>query len=280
MKIRKKPEWLNKRLDLKAHTQMGKMLKGLSLNTICAEAACPNISECFSSGRATFLILGTRCTRECTFCNVTKDSPEKPDMQEPANVAKAVEKLGLRHVVITSPTRDDLSDFGAGHFSETVKEIKKLCPETRIELLVPDFQNDRKAVETVLSTKPDIFGHNLETVKRLYSIRKGADYELSLSVLKTALEISPAVITKSGIMLGLGETESETEALMDDLISAGVSYLSMGQYLPPSKKHQELEEFITPELFEKYKNTAIKKGFSHVESAPYVRSSYMADGYK
>lgn len=278
MKIVRKPEWLNKKIDLKANREMGALLSGLRLNTICREAACPNISECFSCGRATFLILGTACTRECRFCNVTKAVPGAPDKSEPANVAEAVKRLRLAHVVITSPTRDDLPDFGAGHFAETVLAVRAVCPETRIELLVPDFKGSAGSLKSVADTQPDIFGHNLETVKRLYHIRKGADYHLSLKLLKDASDMG--LLTKSGIMLGLGETEAEVTELMDHLRGAGVQYFSMGQYLPPSKGHQEVEEFITPEQFQIYKSIALDKGFRHVESAPYVRSSYMADGYK
>lgn len=278
MKIKRKPEWLNKKIDLKAHREMGGLLHGLGLNTICREAACPNISECFSCGRATFLILGTLCTRGCAFCNVAKDTPLPPDTAEPANVAEAVKRLKLAHVVITSPTRDDLPDGGAGHFASVVKAVREISPETRLELLVPDFRGCEDALGTVAEARPDIFGHNLETVPGLYHIRKGADYSLSLSLLKRASDMG--LLTKSGIMLGLGETETEVDSLMDDLISAGVQYFSMGQYLQPSKKHQEVAKFVTPEQFDRYKETAVRKGFRHVESAPYVRSSYMAEGYK
>lgn len=278
MKITRKPEWLNKKIDLKTHQQMGGLLKGLSLNTICREATCPNISECFSCGRATFLIMGTRCTRECSFCNVAKEIPEKPDSNEPANLAEAVKRLGLAHVVITSPTRDDLPDFGAGHFAETVKAVRKISPGTRIELLVPDFRGSQNSLKIIADVKPDIFGHNLETVSRLYHIRKGADYQLSLELLKRASELG--MLAKSGIMAGLGETEDEVEELMDDLREAGVEYFSIGQYLQPSRKHQAVAEFVKPEIFERYKELACKKGFRHAESAPYVRSSYMAEEYK
>lgn len=278
MKIARKPEWLNKKIDLSANREMGAMLGGLRLNTICREAACPNISECFSCGRATFLILGTACTRRCTFCNVTKAVPSAPDASEPANVAEAVKRLKLRHVVITSPTRDDLPDFGAGHFAETVLAVRAVSPDTRIELLVPDMQGDDMSLKLVADCAPDIFGHNLETVKRLYHIRKGADCELSLTLLRKASGLG--LLTKSGIMLGLGETEDEVHALMDDLVNAGVQYFSMGQYLRPSREHQEVAEYVTPEQFAKYKATALEKGFRHVESAPYVRSSYMAEEYR
>jgi len=278
MKIVRKPEWLNKKIDLKTHQEMGGLLKGLRLNTICREAACPNISECFSCGRATFLIMGTKCTRECSFCNVTKEKPDGLDIHEPENVAEAVKRLRLEHVVITSPTRDDLPDYGAGHFAETVKAIRGVCPETRIEILVPDFRGSLESLRVIAEIKPDIFGHNLETVKRLYHIRKGADYDLSLKLLKDASEMG--MLTKSGIMAGLGEKENEVLELMDDLRSAGVEYFSIGQYLQPSRKHQEVVEYIQPEVFYKYKEIAINKGFRHVESAPYVRSSYMAESYE
>ncbi|PLX68838.1 MAG: lipoyl synthase [Denitrovibrio sp.] len=278
MKISRKPEWLNKKIDFRAHQEMSVMLKGFKLNTICSEAACPNISECFSCGRATFLIMGTKCTRECSFCNVSKEKPGELDKEEPANVAEAVKKLGLAHVVITSPTRDDLCDYGAGHFAYTVKAVREVSPETRVELLVPDFRGDLKSLETVAEVKPDIFGHNLETVSRLYHIRKGADYQLSLKLLKNASEMG--MLTKSGIMAGLGEKEDEVAELMDDLREAGVDYFSIGQYLQPSRNHYDVAEFVRPEIFDRYKTLAIEKGFKHVESAPYVRSSYMAEEYK
>lgn len=280
MKIKKKkPEWLKKKIDFKAHEDMGRMLKGLDLNTICREASCPNISECFSCGRATFLILGTACTRACTFCNVSNDIPQQPNDDEPSNVAKAVHKLGLEHVVITSPTRDDLPDYGAGHFAKTIAAIRKLSPDVRIEILVPDFRGDEGALRIIAEAKPDIFGHNIETVESLYDIRKGADYQLSLDLLKKrAAEMG--MLTKSGIMLGLGELCDETMEVMEDIRNAGVSYLSIGQYLPPSKNHQPVAEYITPSKFEKMKGFALGLGFKHVESGPYVRSSYMAEGYK
>lgn len=278
MRIKRKPLWLNKKIDLQAHREMGAMLKDLSLNTICREAACPNISECFSCGRATFLILGTKCTRGCAFCNVELDTPEKADGEEPFNVARAVEKLGLSHVVITSPTRDDLADGGAEQFALTVRAVREISPETRIELLVPDLKGDADALRVVAESEPDIFGHNLETVSRLYSIRSGADYGLSLELLAKAHRAG--LVTKSGIMAGLGETETEVFALMDDLRTAGVEYFSVGQYLMPSRKHHPVAEYVAPDIFEKYKETAYAKGFRHVESAPYVRSSYMAEVYK
>lgn len=278
MKITKKPEWLNKRLDLNAGREMGAMLSGLSLNTICREAACPNISECFSCGRATFLILGTACTRGCSFCNVSEAAPAVPDGGEPGRVAEAVKRLRLKHVVITSPTRDDLPDGGAEHFAETVRSVRRMSPETRVELLIPDMQGSISSLRIVAGAKPDILGHNLETVRRLYTIRKGADYGRSVELLRNAGNMG--ILTKSGIMLGLGEKSLEVFELMCDLIDAGVSYFSMGQYLPPSRKHYEVSEFITPDQFEQYRHKAIEKGFRHVESAPYVRSSYMAEGYK
>ncbi|PLX68903.1 MAG: lipoyl synthase [Denitrovibrio sp.] len=278
MKIERKPEWLKKKIDFKAHEDMGKMLKGLNLNTICREASCPNISECFSCGRATFLILGTACTRACTFCNVSNETPQTPDIDEPSNVAKAVKKLGLEHVVITSPTRDDLSDYGAGHFAKTVLAVRELTPNVRIEILVPDFNGDEDSLNIIADVKPDIFGHNVETVNSMYHIRKGADYQLSLDLLKRAAE--KGMVTKSGIMLGLGEMCDEIMEVIQDIRNADVSYLSIGQYLPPSRKHQPVTEYVTPSKFEKMKDFALSLGFKHIESGPYVRSSYMAEGYK
>lgn len=279
MKILKKPEWLKKKLDLKAHSKMSEILKGLNLNTICKEASCPNISECFSCGRATFLIMGVNCTRGCRFCNVAKDTPEMLDDNEAMAIAEAVNRLQLQHVVITSPTRDDLEDGGANHFARTINEIKKTNPTTIIEVLVPDFQGNTKDIKTVLNASPDIFGHNLETVKELYSIRQGANYHLSLAFLKNAGEFAPNIKTKSGIMLGFGETETQVISLMDDLIEADVKYLSIGQYLSPSKVHEPVVEYVSPDQFDRYKKIALEKGFEHIESAPYVRSSYMAEKY-
>ncbi len=280
MEIRRKPEWLRKKVSPAANADMERLLSGLSLHTVCQEASCPNITECFRQRQATFLILGTVCTRRCTFCNVGKESPQPVDPQEPGRVAKAVERLALAHVVVTSPTRDDLSDGGASHYAATVAAIRDAMPKTAIELLIPDFQGSPEALRTVLLAGPDILGHNLETVPRLYHIRAGADYGRSLELLRAAREMAPEVPTKSGVMLGLGETEEELLAVLRDLRAAGCAYVSLGQYLAPSRSHEPVKEFVPPERFERLKEEALELGFAHVESGPYVRSSYHADQYR
>lgn len=279
MKIRRKPDWLQKKITPGAHAEMERLLGDLRLHTVCQEALCPNISECFRQKQATFLILGNACTRLCSFCNVRQAIPEPVDLEEPERVAAAVTRLGLAHVVITSPTRDDLTDGGAAHYAGTVREIRRMAPGVRIELLVPDFQGSRESLATVLAAGPDIMGHNVETVPRLYHIRTGADYRRSLDLLGASCAIAPALPTKSGIMLGLGESLEEVREVMSDLRMAGCSYLSIGQYLAPSRLHQPVEEFVTPQIFELLKDEALTLGFSHVESGPYVRSSYHAGEY-
>lgn len=280
MKITRKPEWLQKKINPAAHAEMERLLGDHRLHTVCQEAMCPNISECFRSRQATFLILGNICTRLCTFCNVTKKAPLPVDPAEPARVAAAVKRLNLSHIVITSPTRDDLPDGGASLYAETVAAIRSTSGRTRIELLIPDFMGERGSLATVAAAQPDIIGHNLETVPRLYRIRAGADFQRSLAVLKTLHEIAPDLKTKSGIMLGLGETEEEVLSACADLRRVGCAYLSLGQYLAPSKGHYPVQEFIEPGRFEQYKEKASAMGFEHVESGPYVRSSYHAEQYR
>jgi len=275
----RKPEWLRKKVNPGEQTDMLKMLSGLRLNTVCQQAFCPNISECFSCGQVTFLIMGNSCTRMCAFCNVTKQAPEAVDHQEPARVAEAVVRLGLSHVVITSPTRDDLEDGGAGHFSETISVIREASPRTAVEILIPDFQGNLQPLETVLVAGPDIVAHNMETVERLYHIRSGADYGRSLELLRRCKELAPRISTKSGVMLGMGETEAELLELFTDLRRSGCDYLSIGQYLAPSRGHYAVQEYVAPERFEYLRKSALDAGFSHVESGPYVRSSYHAGRY-
>ncbi len=279
LQISRKPEWLRKKINHESNIPVKNLLGSLNLNTICKEAACPNISECFSKKQATFLILGKNCTRLCHFCNVTKAKPENIDKQEPIHIAQAVKKLGLKHVVITSPTRDDLKDGGALQFTKTISEIRKLNPFTHIEVLIPDMKGYQQNLSMITHANPDIIGHNLETVKNLYSIREGANYHLSLQVLKTIKDIAPHIKTKSGIMLGLGETKEQILELFKDLIDVKCYYLSIGQYLAPSKKHYAVKEYIHPNVFNWYKEQALALGFHHVESSPYVRSSYQADLY-
>jgi len=274
-----RPPWLRKKITLSAHRDMEALLDGLGLQTVCKEAHCPNISECYGRGQATFLILGVVCTRMCSFCNVTKRTPLPPDPDEPERVAQAIQLLGLRHAVITSPTRDDLPDGGASFFSDTVRAIRSASPKTVIELLIPDFGGMLSSLEAVVSARPDILGHNLETVPRLYHIRAGADYRRSLALLGAAKEMESSLRTKSGIMLGMGEEEEEVFRVFSDLLENRCSYLSIGQYLAPGKQHHPVREYIQPETFDRYREKAMSMGFLHVESGPYVRSSYHAELY-
>jgi lipoyl synthase len=279
MLTQKRPLWLDKKISLKDCSQMKGLLRGLSLSTVCEEAACPNISECFSKGIATFMILGKACTRSCKFCNVEKGSPSVLDISEPSRVGEAVKKLKLKHVVITSVTRDDLKDGGAMHFAHTIKSVRQENGHTTIEVLIPDFKASVSSINYVAEACPDIINHNIETVPRLYGeIRPEADYRRSLKVLKTAKELSNgAVFTKSGIMLGLGEKEEEVLEVLRDLRSVGCDLLSIGQYLSPSKAHYPVKDYIRPAVFEFYKEKAGEFGFKFTASAPYVRSSYLAD---
>jgi len=279
VKMERKPEWLRKKINPADQAGMRQLLGELRLNTVCQQALCPNISECFSCGQATFLILGKICTRLCSFCNVEKTKPQAVDRDEPARVAEAVARLRLSHVVITSPTRDDLPDGGAQLFAETVAAIRHRSPETRIELLIPDFQGDRASLETLVASRPDIIAHNLETVPRLYHIRQGADYRRSLELLRLCNELAPDLASKSGIMLGMGEREEELLQVFHDLRRVACSYLSIGQYLAPSRQHLPVQEYVRPELFDQLRERALGLGFSHVESGPYVRSSYHAGRY-
>ena len=280
MKIERKPEWLQKRVNPGDQSEMRLLLGELRLNTVCQQALCPNISECFACGQATFLIMGRNCTRQCSFCNVEKTEPLAVDLDEPGRVAEAVSRLKLSHVVITSPTRDDLSDGGAGLYAATVEAIRSLLPATRIELLIPDFQGSRHSLERVVASRPDIIAHNVETVPRLYHIRSGADYDRSLLALRLCSELAPGIRVKSGIMLGMGEREDEVREVLRNLREVGCVYLSVGQYLAPSRQHYPVQEYVRPELFEFLRETALNLGFSHVESGPYVRSSYHAGQYR
>ena len=275
-----KPEWLNKKIDLKVLSSMKGRLRKLGVRTVCEEALCPNAGECFGRGVVTFLILGRNCTRACSFCNVNKSAPLPPDKDEPRRVAEAVSKFGLKHVVVTSVTRDDLPDGGAKAFADTVLSIRKKSPRTTIEVLVPDFKLSLKAIETVIRSGPDIFAHNVETVPSLYKkVRQGSDYSRSLEVLRIAKETAPKIKAKSGIMLGMGETEEEVLQVMRDLRSAGCDFLSIGQYLAPSLGHYPVKEHVRPEKFSDYKEKGMELGLLHIESGPYVRSSYMAGMY-
>lgn len=277
----KKPEWL--KVTSKsgaANDAVLSMLRALGLHTVCEEASCPNRGECFSRKTATFMILGSHCTRHCRFCAVTKECPDIVDPDEPARVADAVKQLGLAHVVITSVTRDDLSDGGARHFARTIQAVQTSmpgCPPT-IEVLIPDFQGSEDALSVVVDAGPDVLNHNIETVPRLYpTVRPEADYRRSLDLLGTAKKIRPQILTKSGIMVGLGETAEEVIQVLQDLRAVGCDLLTIGQYLAPSKNHLPVVAYIHPDQFEAYKRQAEEMGFRHVASGPLVRSSYHAD---
>lgn len=279
MEYLRKPEWLKIKLHgEKNRTDVEEILKRLSLNTVCKEANCPNRVECYGRKTATFMILGKYCTRNCTFCVVQKNIPEPVDPEEPSNVARAVSELNLEHVVITSVTRDDLSDNGSRHFAKVTEEIKKLSPNVVIELLIPDFQGSYEALSTVVNVKPHIINHNIETVPRLYpEVRPMAIYERSLELLKNAKLIDKNILTKSGIMVGLGENKKELISVFKDLREVDCDFLTIGQYIAPSKQHHPVVEYIHPNTFEEYRILATQAGFKHVASAPLVRSSYHAE---
>ena len=274
----KKPEWLKVRAPSSDNWKKVKNLMDTKkLVTVCEEAACPNIGECWSKKHATMMILGEICTRACAFCNIQTGTPQAIDVFEPIRVAEAVYDMGLEHVVITSVDRDDLPDGGAAQFANTITEIRSKSPFTSIEILTPDFRNKNNALEKVMISKPDVFNHNLETVPSLYNeVRPGARYFTSLQLLYDAKKLMPNVFTKSGIMVGFGETKKEVLQLMDDLRAADVDFLTIGQYLQPTPKHYPIKEFITPDLFETYKKHAFGKGFLMVSSSPLTRSSYHA----
>lgn len=278
MEMKRKPQWMRINMEnLQKEEAVKRMLKDLSLSTVCQEANCPNRIECFSNKTATFMILGTQCTRNCRFCNVTHDALEPIDPEEPKNVAKATGDLGLKHVVVTSVTRDDLPDGGAGHFAKVIKAIRARDPEITIEVLIPDFQGDVKALKKVIKSKPDIINHNIETIPRMYDkVRPEADYKQSLDVLENVKKQDSTIYTKSGIMVGLGEIPEEVHGVMKDLRQHRCDFLTVGQYLAPSKDHYPMEEYITPEAFKEYKKKAESLGFSFVASDPLVRSSYKA----
>lgn len=275
--MQKKPNWLKVTYSKQAVDEMSKFMEGLSLSTVCQEANCPNIGECYKKHTATFLVMGENCTRRCRFCNVSKKAPTVLDPNEPNHVAQAIKKLGLKHAVITSVTRDDLEDGGAEHFAKIVTAIKKEMPATTIELLIPDLKGNHEAIDTVMASKPDILGHNIETVPRLYSqVRPQANYQRSLDVLSYVKNKYPDTITKTGIMVGLGEKYEEVLQVMDDIVKIDCDILTIGQYLRPTEQHLAVEEFVTPEIFEEYAAKGREKGISYVYSGPLVRSSYNA----
>ncbi|HHW07551.1 MAG TPA: lipoyl synthase [Clostridia bacterium] len=274
----RKPKWLKVKIEnLQQIKETKEMLQRLSLHTVCQEALCPNLVECFGRKTATFMILGKHCTRNCTFCNVTKQKPEAVDPLEPEHVAQAVVELGLKHVVITSVTRDDLPDGGAGHFAAVINRVREVAPGVTVEVLIPDFQGSEEALLTVIQAKPEIINHNVETVPRLYpAVRPLADYHRSLELLANVKKHS-TIYTKSGIMVGLGETQAEVEEVLKDLRSMDCDLLTIGQYLAPSAKHHPVVEYIEPAQFDEYKRIAEELGFKYVISKPLARSSYHAD---
>jgi len=275
----KKPDWLKITYrDTPNREYVEKVLRSMSLNTVCNEANCPNYLECFNRKTATFMILGVNCTRNCRFCNVTFGKPEDVNINEPENIAKAVAQLGLKYVVITSVTRDDLPDGGAEHFAKTIKWIKKLNPNTAVEVLIPDLKGDIDSLKIVSYALPTVISHNIETVPRLYfAVRPQAIYNRSLDVIKNIKILNSSIHSKTGIMLGLGETKEEVIEVFKDLREIGCEFLTIGQYLSPSKAHYPVVEYIHPDTFKEYNDIALEMGFSFVTSGPYVRSSYHAD---
>ncbi len=277
----KKPEWIRVKMQGGSlSTEVKSLISDLSLNTVCNEANCPNRMECYNRGTATFIILGKNCTRNCKFCNVTKEMPEKVDPMEPENVAKAVAKLGLKHTVITSVTRDDLEDQGANHFAKVVEEIRKAAPGVTIELLIPDMQGNENLIDIIIDSKPDVLNHNVETVPELYdTVRPMAVFDRSVELLNYVKKRKPHMRTKSGMMLGLGETKEQVLNVFERLREVDCDMLTLGQYLRPSKAHIPVVEYITPEQFDEYKEIALSMGFKKVASAPLVRSSYYAEDF-
>lgn len=274
---RRLPPWLRKRIPCGTGGTVRTLLEDLRLNTVCRSARCPNATECFGKNRATFLIMGPHCTRRCTFCAVAQEAPVPLDPTEPERVAEAVTRLELRHAVITSVTRDDLADGGAGHFAATITAIRHRHPCT-IEVLTPDFQGQEDAVATVVAAGPDIFNHNIETVPRLYpTVRPEADYARSLALFDRLSRTAPGLLTKSGLMLGLGEADDEVRSVLADLREAGCQILTLGQYLAPTTRHHPVAAYIEPERFAAWKTEAEALGFRHVAAAPFVRSSYNAE---
>jgi lipoyl synthase len=280
----RKPDWIRvKAPTSKAFGETRDLMRSFNLNTVCEEAACPNIGECWTKKHATVMILGDTCTRACAFCNVKTGMPGKVDTEEPEHVAEAAAKLGLEHIVITSVDRDDLADGGAGQFVKVIEALRRTAPDMTIEILTPDFRGRMEAaVEAIVAARPDVYNHNLETVPRLYpTIRPGARYYASLRLLEQVKRHDPSVFTKSGVMLGLGEERLEVHQVMDDMRCAGIDFLTMGQYLQPTPKHAKVIEFVTPKAFDAYGAIARAKGFLQVAASPLTRSSYHAgDDFK
>jgi len=276
--VQKKPDWIRVKAPVsEGYFATQKIMRDNGLHTVCEEAGCPNIGECWEKKHATFMIMGDTCTRACAFCNVKTGLPGALDPNEPSHVADATAKLGLAHIVVTSVDRDDLPDGGARHFAETIRAIRKRCPQTTIEVLTPDFLRKDGALEIVVEAKPDVFNHNLETVPSLYlTVRPGARYFHSLRLLQRVKELDPAMFTKSGVMVGLGEERNEVLQVMDDMRSAQVYFLTVGQYLQPTRKHHEVKRFVPPDEFKSLETIAYTKGFLMVASSPLTRSSHHA----
>ena len=277
--IQRKPAWIRVKASTSpVYRETRDIVRENGLHTVCEEAGCPNIGECWAKKHATFMIMGDTCTRACAFCNVATGTPMPLDPMEPVNIGSAAAKLGLEHIVITSVDRDDLDDGGAAHFAEVIARIREFAPGTTVEILTPDFKDKPGAPEVVAEAKPDVFNHNLETVPRLYpTIRPGARYFTSLELLHRTKKLDPNVFTKSGLMVGLGESREEVHQVMDDLRAADVDFLTIGQYLQPTPKHAAIDRFVTPEEFEAYASAARGKGFLMVAATPLTRSSYHAD---
>ncbi len=273
----RKPEWLKISIGAnERYTETKRIVENHCLHSICSSGRCPNMGECWGKGTATFMIGGDICTRSCKFCNTQTGRPLPLDADEPTHVAESIALMKLSHAVVTSVDRDDLPDLGAGHWARTITEIKRINPDTTIEVLIPDFQGRMELVDKIIAANPEIISHNMETVRRISPlVRSAADYETSLQVIRRIAE--SGITAKSGIMVGLGETPSEVEELMDDLLATGCSILTIGQYLQPTRRHYPVEEYVTPEQFAQYQQTGLEKGFEQVESAPLVRSSYHAE---
>lgn len=273
----KKPDWLKVPYDPQAVDQLAGMLKDMKINTVCKAANCPNLGECYARHTATFMVMGENCTRNCRFCNVTCQRPTPLDPAEPQQIAEVVKDLGLRHVVITQVTRDDLPDGGAAHMAACVRAVKESCPQTSVEVLISDLKGSTEALQTVLDAQPDVLNHNVEMVERLQAeIRPQANYQRSLQVLRKSKELAPDILAKTGFMLGLGERDKEVDQLLADILDTGCDIVTISQYLQPSKDHWPLDRYVTPEEFEHWRDKALAMGFKYCASAPLVRSSYRA----
>ena len=273
----KKPDWLRVQYNREAVEEVARLMKDLKLNTVCKEANCPNLGECYKKHTATFMVMGSACTRNCRFCNVSCAKPQPLDPDEPRHLAEVAKKLALRHVVVTQVTRDDLPDGGAAHMAAVVRAVHETCPGTTVEVLISDLKGSEDALRVVLDAKPEVLNHNVEMVSRLYhDVRPQARYERSLKVLSDSKKLAPNILTKTGFMLGLGETDDEVYALMDDIRATGCDILTISQYLQPSPQHWALQRYVTPEEFARFKDIAMEKGFKFVASSPLVRSSYRA----